>query len=343
MKVMKKVKGFTLIELIVVMAIFGVVLFAAMSLMTPTGKILNTTYSMEQKASTLLNAKDYLEQTFHYAEYIQVMGSEPTQADLERFVHEHYAGKLHQNASGDMVYSSGEIHVMCLDNSTVAADGSSHPGGQISTWTYNYTAGDKKADDDATNDIPSSVDMTNVKHEEWVINRANYTDNWYRFSLGVYHLSDTVASGSLTPDTDVMKPQLEGGLGGFGQNNFSISVLSYPAITARNTEKGITPDFSVTPVRYPSGSISVASTNLPNIVDNRQHTAWNWQDDTDPTTGATTRAIKEDPAKNGSKLTIAGNHDHAFEIDPSLLDANGCHTFDGQIYIIYSYIDDDLV
>ena len=329
MKLKKKVKGFTLIELIVVMALFGIIMFAAMSLMTPTGKIMNTTYSMEQKASTLLNAKDYLEQTFRYAEYIQISDADlNNQADLQRFVHEHYAGKVRQDEHGNIVYSSGQVHVMRIDNTN---------HGQISTWTYNYQAGDQRADTDPTNDDPSVVNMTPVAHEDWAINRANYTDNWYRFALGIYQLDEKISSGMLVPNLDVMKPDTAGGLGAFGRNNFSISVVSYPADNAKNQAKGITQEASG---RYPQASVSVAATTLPNIVDNREHTAWNWQDEIDPFTSLPTgnRVIKEDPDKNGSKLTIANNGDNAFEIDPVLLDANGCCQFD-TLYIIYSYMD----
>lgn len=331
MKLRKKVKGFTLMELIVVMAIFSIVMFSALSLMTPTGKIMNTTYSMEQKASTLLNAKDYLEQTFHYAEYIQISDSNlNNQADLERFVHEHYAGKIHQNESGDMEYSSGLVHVMCIDNTN---------HGKISTWTYNFQAGDQRGDIDPSNDDPSTVNMTPVGYEEWAVNRANYTDNWYRFALGIYELNETISSGMLVPNTNVMKATTEGGLGGFGRSNFAISVVSYPVDNARNQAKGITQEESG---RYPQANVSVAATTLPNIVDNREHTAWNWQDEIDPFTLLPTgnRVIAEDPAKNGSKLTIANNGDNAFEIDPALLDANGCCQFD-TLYIIYSYMDSD--
>ena len=61
---MKRVKGFTLIELIVVLAIFSVIMFGAMSLMTPASKIMTNTENMENGSAAVSSISKYLE-AFH--------------------------------------------------------------------------------------------------------------------------------------------------------------------------------------------------------------------------------------------------------------------------------------
>jgi prepilin-type N-terminal cleavage/methylation domain-containing protein len=51
----KKIKGFTLIELIIVMAIFGAIMAAAVGLMSPVSKVFRNTAQYEQTRAAIDN------------------------------------------------------------------------------------------------------------------------------------------------------------------------------------------------------------------------------------------------------------------------------------------------
>jgi prepilin-type N-terminal cleavage/methylation domain-containing protein len=64
----KRLKGFTLIELIIVMAIFGVIMAAAIGLMDPVSKIFRSTAQYEQTRAAVDNTQRYLNGTLRYAD-----------------------------------------------------------------------------------------------------------------------------------------------------------------------------------------------------------------------------------------------------------------------------------
>ena len=61
MKRNTKVKGFTLIELIIVMAVFGLLLFGVMQLIDPVSKVMKQSAIQENNAASVNNMKEYLE------------------------------------------------------------------------------------------------------------------------------------------------------------------------------------------------------------------------------------------------------------------------------------------
>ena len=68
----KQLKGFTLVELVVVMAIFSMIMFGAMQLMDPVSKIFQRTSNYETSAATVDNVKRYIEGSIRYADFINV-------------------------------------------------------------------------------------------------------------------------------------------------------------------------------------------------------------------------------------------------------------------------------
>ena len=72
MKKRKNLKGLTLIELIIVMAIFGILMTAVMQVITPLNKLSKRASIQEANAAVVDNMKTYLEGTLRYADCIEV-------------------------------------------------------------------------------------------------------------------------------------------------------------------------------------------------------------------------------------------------------------------------------
>jgi len=72
----KKLKGFTLIELIIVLAIFGLLIMGALQLVDPVSKIATRTSTRENNSAAVDNVKQYLEGSLRYAQYINVFSNE---------------------------------------------------------------------------------------------------------------------------------------------------------------------------------------------------------------------------------------------------------------------------
>ena len=71
MKINNKLKGFTLVELIVVMAIFGILMTAVMRVLTPLNKLSKRASVQEANAAAVDNMKSYLENSLRYADCIE--------------------------------------------------------------------------------------------------------------------------------------------------------------------------------------------------------------------------------------------------------------------------------
>lgn len=82
LKNLKKFKGFTLVELIVVMAIFGIIMFAAMQLLLPVGNQFRSTAEYEGARASIDNTNRYITGTLRYADRVWVYyGKDYTNAD----------------------------------------------------------------------------------------------------------------------------------------------------------------------------------------------------------------------------------------------------------------------
>lgn len=116
-----KLKGFTLVELIVVMAIFSIIMFGALSLMTPSNKIMLNAENTENGSAAVNSIAKYLETELSTAEYLHAYGMLMNDADMKRYVEE-YAGKFYggvlqaESDPNSPNYGHGLVHVLQIDN-----------------------------------------------------------------------------------------------------------------------------------------------------------------------------------------------------------------------------------
>lgn len=254
----KKLKGFTLIELIVVMAIFSIIMVAALALMDPVSRVMNTTSIQEKNAAYVDNMEDYLQSSMKYSEFIRVyegdfsassgsaVSSVSEQTAVENFVKTYFDGKI------DSTFSpvTGKIRVLKIYNSPVD-DGSGtmvYGNGEIVESIWNFTAGDTYVKQtpnplDPANPIETtevkSLPIVSHSSTEMVINPDYYKDYSFFFKLGYNEYNPLQSSALLAygltadPDAEFYYSELSAGKDysgnfvPFGQNNFSVSVVTY--------------------------------------------------------------------------------------------------------------------
>ncbi|MBP3268295.1 MAG: type II secretion system protein, partial [Ruminococcus sp.] len=76
MRIKKTQKGFTLIELIIVMAIFGIIMLGVMKIADPLARVMSRSSVKEQSAANVDNISDYLDHSLRYAKYMSVYEGE---------------------------------------------------------------------------------------------------------------------------------------------------------------------------------------------------------------------------------------------------------------------------
>ncbi len=250
MKKNRSLKGFTLLELIIVMAIFGLLLTGVMTLIDPVSKTMRNTAVRENNAASVNNVKEYLENSLRYSEYIAVynggysventaiaggrlaMSRADRKKVVEEFVTDYYKNRVDSN--GDPI--TGVVRVLEIDNST---------GGIISEMTYDFIS-PQTYKDSAGNEMSMALSGDMVKEKEALhqaINDTYYQHYSYFIKAGYNQtqpLSSAVASSApfnLTLSEDgrfyysklyeVKDDTGANPLYDFGPAMFSLSIVTY--------------------------------------------------------------------------------------------------------------------
>ncbi len=182
---MKKtnIKGFTLIELIVVMAIFSIIMFGAMSLMKPVSKSMIQSEIYESGNAAVRSITNYLEGQLTPAEFLDVYNYKLTDIDkdtiAQNFAQYYYEGVLRSGSGNGTpgttpMYANGKVHVMIINN-TPNAEGkvNSH----IENYVYNVNTFKPGS---VTVSLDSSATISSA------INKAYYDNYRFEIKLGTY-------------------------------------------------------------------------------------------------------------------------------------------------------------
>lgn len=196
MKNKRTLKGFTLVELIVVMAVFGIIMLGALQFLDPVGKMMKGASLQEANSATVDNIKRYFEGTLRYASAVYVHNGDLKELDdagsdlvviggteeerqkkaVTNFVENYFRDKA--DSSNNPI--KGQAYVMKIDND--------HQG-RITESVFNFEAGYTYQDwNAATNnwDIKTiePCTVTNVSMNQPVINDVYYKDYSIFASLG---------------------------------------------------------------------------------------------------------------------------------------------------------------
>lgn len=171
-------KGFTLVELMVVMAIMSILLLAVMSMTTPTSRMFRRTAVSDNVYSAADNMTGYLQRKLEYADNVWLLDSSVDEAgDLKAlasaFKECYYKNVIKgtgTSSATDCKFVSGKVHVLELDNST----------GKIFETVYKFDA--------SNNPTLSAIKDSNGIERVEVLNpnyfSGDYANYYFRYILG---------------------------------------------------------------------------------------------------------------------------------------------------------------
>lgn len=186
---MKKVnrstlKGFTLVEMIVVVAVFGLILAAALAIVGPVTNIFKSTSTYADSAACVDNISMYIEDNVRYANRVDIC-NKVCATDETNFINtrvKEFSEKYYlfdkQDYRASQYVSDEKIYVMKINNpddQTLDLDADtlnvSHmKSGQISLWVYDAYTCDEIASE----------------KKEWAVNEEMYRDYSYTVNMGIY-------------------------------------------------------------------------------------------------------------------------------------------------------------
>ena len=226
MKNRKKLKGFTLIELIIVLAIFGIILSVVMSLIDPVSKVMKRASTKERTAAYSDNICEYITNSVTYARFIRVyeggfvqkndLGILEAMAGDNLLEQERNAAKLLiEQMLNDAVDCDGKpvrgtVHVLKFINDDIDSTGDGNDDlfeGHVYDSSYTFTAGTKlydnemnvvdisgqsrevslKKEDGTPDDTVFNPENNNLINRD-LINPEHYNEYSYYFSNGYYTL-----------------------------------------------------------------------------------------------------------------------------------------------------------
>lgn len=153
MKKRKKFKGFTLIELIIVMAIFAILMVAVMRVINPLSRMMKKASIQEANSAAVDNMKRYFEGSLRYAEAVETFegclvdntgksytdystselallgASNNEEAAVINFLDNHYTDKTIPGSENQF---EGKVRMLKIDNGA---------GGAVTEYEWDFTAG----------------------------------------------------------------------------------------------------------------------------------------------------------------------------------------------------------
>lgn len=266
MKNKKNLKGFTLVELIVVMAVFGIIMLGAMQFLSPVSRMMKGASLQEANSATVDNIKRYFEGTLRYASAINIHNGDLSELDasgtsyvvlsgteeerqkkaVTNFVNSYFRNKVDSNDRP----VKGEVHLMKIDNDN---------GGKITESLFNFEAGytyfDWVADPtDLVNggswsrpvvEPPASVTMTSF--DQPVINNVYYKDYSIFATLG-YNTVNAIQAGEVSALPARVRDdqyfgkinpvEIDDGTGTLIPYTFGLDMFSFSFVTYKNDTDG---------------------------------------------------------------------------------------------------------
>ena len=171
----KQLKGFTLIELIVVIATFGIILAAVLSMIQPVTNIFKKTERFASAEAVSDNTRRVIEDRLRYANRMLVTvghKEEVSEAAEQAYITEKVKKLREEFMFGDpkrLSYYQDKVYVLKIDNPEKFTDIPSDQNcGRIRLWVY-----------EKDNKTPTG------ESKEWVIDKGLYNEYGFSLSAGI--------------------------------------------------------------------------------------------------------------------------------------------------------------
>lgn len=290
-----RLRGFTLVELIVVIAVFGLIMAAALSILGPVNSIFKSTVNYQSSADMVDNVSKYLEDNLRYSNRLWVydevsIGDEATflQSKVNSMISEFY---MKEPKKASQLVNDEKIYIIKIDNPNLASkadlDGNSidrgyASSGRITAWEYDVSTGKWRTTDSSGAEVWSS---SYAVYKPSAINEAFYIDNLYtttieegykgstgdvtnlHFKLNVFHC------------TNINKP-----LEPFTNTNTE-NMVSFPLVNLVNSSAIISEDiYFYEDITKPKAEWKVDMNNPVKVFRYSYHKAGEYAIDLDPNT-----------------------------------------------------------
>lgn len=178
----KSLNGFTLVELIVVVAIFGLLIAATLSFVAPSRKVYKNAAEYAGASSMIDNVRRVVEDNLRFANRMNVIVGPDLSGGEEVFIQTEVGNlrhKFHLDDSNRKTFFQDKVYVMKIDNPEESefagfAAGSQKPG-KVSIWIYNN----------------GTLDSANSK--EWALTDGIYNEYSFSLSKGITFTSHPIS------------------------------------------------------------------------------------------------------------------------------------------------------
>lgn len=210
----KKLKGFTLVELIVVVAIFGIIMAAALNLLLPVGKQFTSTAEFEGARSSVDNISRNIAGSLKYANRCTLV-----------------AGKDYYDSNGNIDMSKLETElnefVKYYYDDNLDIDYSNESDKTIYILDFNNTTGMmNKYSTTVNNDGVSHTTVSNLGNP---VNDALFNDYQFKYYLGSWdYTNDGSGTYKLNPQTNITSEMMVSddviNISSFASNKMSLTI-----------------------------------------------------------------------------------------------------------------------
>lgn len=338
----KKLKGFTLVELIIVLAIFAIIMFSAVQLLDPVSKFFVRSSNFENTTACVDNMRRCIEGNLRYVNRVRAysgyipyaegatsaaVNTAPTpSAVLTEQVKKFYTTFF---SNRKFIDTSGSIYVLVFDNTKLISDENLAKNyGTINDFVTAYGNSGKivqfeyKFDNyDSTKDEWDEVAATCVA-KPWLVNQKLYGAFEYRFELG--DISVAAPAPGPAPDPSEEVKDEEGRTVTFNPQDFTISIHSSEI---RRQDGGL--------IRMLSTDKNTSSFSMKNVLDGTKKYASPLMDQ---------KTLCVDESANDHVYTVEEKTRYAnIDANPTTDDIQDCEhltgtKFDG-FYFIYTVPD----
>lgn len=189
MKTYKKraLKGFTLVELVVVVAIFGLLIAATLSFVTPTGKVYKNASEYAGSAAMVDNVRRVVEDNLRFANRMDVYAGPDVDAvgGPEAFAMKSadlLRTKFKLGSPDRVTFARDRVYVMRIDNPEETqfpsfAAGSQKPG-RITIWQFDGGSG--------------GLTLNTANSKEWAIAEGVYNEYSFSLSYGITYTTHPI-------------------------------------------------------------------------------------------------------------------------------------------------------